>query len=103
MSFNNVNNSFIQCGGATKKIIKRSGSFTAVTLIDILNVIFDTNDSGVSMTEEEMWNLFDSVDTNKDGYWSKSEMVAALLALGSLGTCTLSFASSGMQFTTFAN
>jgi len=100
MSFN-LNESFIQCGEATKKIIKRSGSkiiqrsgsFTAVTLIDILNVIFDTDDSGVSMTEEEMWNLFDSVDTNKDGYWSKSEMVAALLVLGSLGTCTLSFAN----------
>jgi len=94
MSFNNVNDSFIQCGEATKKIIKRSGSFTAVTLIDILNVIFDTDDSGVSMTEEEMWNLFDSVDTNKDGYWSKSEMVAALLVLGSLGTYTLSFATA---------
>jgi len=89
-----LTSSLIQCGDATRKVLKKSGSFSsALTLIDILNVMFDTEESGVTMTEEEMWNLFDSVDTNKDGHWSKSEMVAALLTLGSLGTYTSSFAS----------
>lgn len=88
-----ISSSLIQCGEATRKVLKKSGSFSALTLIDILNLMFDTEDSGVTMTEEEMWNLFDSVDTNKDGHWSKSEMVAALLTLGSLGTYTSSFAS----------
>jgi len=85
------NATIIHCGEATTKILRKSTSFNAaVTMIDLVNVMFDTDDTGANMTEDEMWNLFDSVDTNKDGYWSKSEMVAALVVLGTMGTITYS-------------